>query len=126
MRMRLGANYSAADYAQAKLARHDWIARMEQALQPYDAMLMPTVPIVAPLIATLEASHDAFFDANRLLLRNPALINLLDGCAVTLPCHARGSLPVGLMVAGPTLQDAQIMAIAGAIEKAIEAAHNEL
>ena len=116
MRMRLGANYSPADYVQAKLARRDWITRMEQSLQPYDAMLLPTVPIVAPSIAALEASHDAFFEANRLLLRNPALINLLDGCAVSLPCHAHGSLPVGLMVAGPAMQDAHVMAVAAAIE----------
>lgn len=115
-RMRLGANYSAADYVQAKHARQDWITRMEQELLPYDAMLMPTVPIVAPAIAALEASHDVFFEANRLLLRNPALINLLDGCAVSIPCHAHGSLPVGLTVAGPALQDARILAIAAAIE----------
>ena len=121
MRMRLGANFSAADYAQAKQARYDWIARMEHALQPFDAMLMPTVPIVAPSIGALEASHDAFFEANRLLLRNPALINLLDGCAVSLPCQARDSLPVSLMVAGPALQDAHIMAIASAIEAAHKA-----
>lgn len=119
-RMLFGANYSANSYAQAKLARQDWIARMEQALQSFDAMLMPTVPIVAPLIADLEATHEAFFEANRLLLRNPALINLLDGCAVSLPCHAHGSLPVGLMVAGPALHDARVMAIAGAIEAAIK------
>lgn len=124
MRMQLGANYSAADYAEAKLARLDWILRMEQFLLPFDAMLMPTVPIVAPPIADLEASHDVFFNANRLLLRNPALINLLDGCAVSLPCHSRGSLPVGLMVAGPALHDAHVMAVAGAIEAAcMEAAH---
>lgn len=125
-RMQFGAGYSAADYAMAKLARQDWIARMEQALLPFDAMLMPTVPIVAPLIADLEATHEAFFEANRLLLRNPALINLLDGCAVSLPCHKRGSLPVGLMVAGPAMHDARVMAIAGAIEAALkEAAYND-
>ncbi len=119
-RMKFGANYSADDYAKAKLARQDWIARMEQTLLPYDAVLMPTVPIVAPPIADLEQTHEAFFEANRLLLRNPALINLLDGCAVSLPCHAPGSLPVGLMVAGPALHDARVMAIAGAIEAAIK------
>lgn len=124
-RMQLGAHYSAADYAQAKQARQEWIARMEQALQPFDALLMPTVPVVAPLIAELEASHEVFFNANRLLLRNPALINLLDGCAVSLPCHAQGSLPVGLMIAGPALHDARVMAIAGAIEAALQSAQTE-
>ena len=92
---------------------------MEQALAPFDALIMPTVPIVAPPMAELEASEDAFFAANNLLLRNPRAINLLDGCAVSLPCHAQGTLPVGLMVAGAAMWDGKILAVARAIEAAL-------
>ncbi len=119
-RIRLGAGMSAADYIDLHARRRDWIARMEEALSPYDAVIMPTVPLVAPAIADLESSEDAFFHANGLLLRNPSAINLLDGCAVSLPCHAPGTLPVGLMVAGPAMSDARILAVARAIERALQ------
>jgi aspartyl-tRNA(Asn)/glutamyl-tRNA(Gln) amidotransferase subunit A len=72
--------------------------------------------MVAPHIAPLLASDTVFFEANRLLLRNPSLINLLDGCAITLPCHQSGELPVGLTVAGLGMMDAKLIAIAQAIE----------
>jgi Asp-tRNA(Asn)/Glu-tRNA(Gln) amidotransferase A subunit family amidase len=90
---------------------------MEEALGPFDSLVMPTVPIVAPPIAELEASEEAFFKANGLLLRNPSTINLLDGCAVSIPCHAPGTLPAGMMVAGPAMSDRKILAVARAIER---------
>lgn len=115
-RIRLGAAISAADYIALHTARNAWIARMELLVAPYDALIMPTVPIVAPLIAELEAAEEVFFRYNTLLLRNTAAFNLLDGCAVSLPCHAPGTLPVGLMVAGPKMADARVLAVAQAIE----------
>lgn len=111
-RIRPGGDMSAADYLDCHRRRRDWIARMEAALAPFDAMLLPTVPIVAPPIAELEASDDAFFRANGLLLRNPSTINLLDGCAISLPCHAAGALPVGLMLAAPAMHDGHLLAVA--------------
>jgi hypothetical protein len=32
-----------------------------------------------------------------LLLRNTSVVNMLDGWAISLPCHEAGALPVGLM-----------------------------
>jgi Asp-tRNA(Asn)/Glu-tRNA(Gln) amidotransferase A subunit family amidase len=115
-RIRMGESMSAADYIDLHRLRREWIARMEEALGPFDSLIMPTVPIVAPPIAELEASEDAFFKANGQLLRNTSAINLLDGCAVSLPCHAPGTLPVGLMVAGPAMADRKVLAVARAIE----------
>jgi Asp-tRNA(Asn)/Glu-tRNA(Gln) amidotransferase A subunit family amidase len=118
-RIKMGAGMSAADYIDLHRRRRDWITSMEAALAPYDALIMPTVPIVAPPIADLESSEDEFFRVNGQLLRNPSTINLLDGCAVSLPCHASGTLPVGLMIAGPAMSDSRILAIARAIEHAL-------
>lgn len=120
-RIRMGAAMSAADYIDLHRKRRDWIARMERELALFDALVMPTVPIVAPPIADLEASEEVFFKANALLLRNPSTINLLDGCAISLPCHALGTLPVGLMIAGPAMSDARVLAIARAAEAALRA-----
>lgn len=121
-RIRTGATMLAADYIDLHRKRRGWIACMEEALAPFDAMIMPTVPIVAPPIADLEASEETFFKFNALLLRNPSTVNLLDGCAVSLPCHAEGTLPVGLMIAGLAMADSKVLAVARAVESALRAA----
>lgn len=118
-RIRIGASYSALDLQRLRDERKGWIAAVEATIAGFDAMLMPTTPIVAPRTDALLASDAAFFEANRLLLRNPALINLLDGCALSLPCHRSGDLPVGLMVAAPAMQDARLVAIGKLIETAL-------
>ena len=59
---------------------------------------------------------DAYATLNLLLLRNTGLINALDGCAATLPCHEAGAPPVGLMVAGMGGSDAKILAVASSLE----------
>lgn len=118
-RIRMGESMSAADYIDLYRLRREWIACVEEELGLFDALIMPTVPIVAPPIAELEASEEAFFKANGLLLRNTSAINLLDGCAVSLPCHKAGTLPVGLMIAGPAMMDHKVLAVARAVEDAL-------
>jgi Asp-tRNA(Asn)/Glu-tRNA(Gln) amidotransferase A subunit family amidase len=118
-RMRQGAGGTADELRRLRAARSEWIVQVERAMRGFDAMLMPTVPIVAPRTEALLASDEAFFEANRLLLRNPSLINLLDGCALSLPCHRPGELPVGLSVAGAAMTDARVIAIGAAIERVL-------
>jgi aspartyl-tRNA(Asn)/glutamyl-tRNA(Gln) amidotransferase subunit A len=115
-RMALGKGVSAADYLGLLDRRQAWIAQAHKTLHGFDAMLCPTVPLLAPEIAPLVQDDEAFFKANRLLLRNPAAINYLDGCAISLPCHAPGELPVGLMVSCVGGQDARLAQLALAIE----------
>jgi aspartyl-tRNA(Asn)/glutamyl-tRNA(Gln) amidotransferase subunit A len=115
-RINQGAALSAADYMHLHDARREWISHMERLLAPFDALIMPTVPIVAPLLAELEASDEVFAAYNALLLRNPSAINYLNGCAVSLPCHEHGTLPVGLTIAGPALTDRTVLAVARAAE----------
>ena len=86
-------------------------------------MLCPTVPMVAPLTEPLLKDDEAFFKVNRLLLRNPSAINYMDGCAWSLPCHAAGELPVGLMVSGLTGQDAHLARVTLALENLMNALH---
>jgi amidase/aspartyl-tRNA(Asn)/glutamyl-tRNA(Gln) amidotransferase subunit A len=121
-RIRRGEHISAADYIDLFSARKAWIAQMAQRLRGYDALLSPTVPVVAPPIAPLLANDEAFHAANALLLRNPSVVNLLDGCALSLPCHAAGELPVGLMVWGGALADDAVLDASLAIEAALASA----
>lgn len=115
-RIDLGMSVGAADYIAMQDARRDWIVRMEAAVQGFDALVCPTVPITAPAIDELLASDEAFFKANGLLLRNTFAINFLDGCAFSLPCQAPGELPVGLMLASVRGDDARLAAAALAVE----------
>ena len=115
-RMMLGKGISAQDYLELHNRRHAWIAAAEQTLHGFDAMLCPTVPMVAPLAQPLLQDDEAFFKVNRLLLRNPSAINYMDGCAWSLPCHEAGELPVGLMVSGVAGQDAHLARVVLALE----------
>ncbi len=120
-RLKQGEGVSAADYITMQQRRRGWITRVTQRLAGFDAMLCPTVPIVAPPLAELVASDDAFFKANSLLLRNTFAVNFMDGCSFTLPCHAPGTLPVGLMLSAPAMHDAALAAVALAIEALLQA-----
>jgi len=120
LRIRRGEAISAADYIDLLTERRAWIARMEAAIAGFDALLSPTLPIVAPRIGPLIGSDDAFFAANALLLRNPSLVNLLDGCALSLPCHRAGEWPVGLMIWGPRDSDDDVLGVSLAIEHALQ------
>ncbi|VTU27720.1 amidase [Variovorax sp. PBL-E5] len=117
-----GATMKAHEYIDLVHARRGWIARMERAMAPFDAMLSPTVPITAPPIAAVAPGalrDDEFFRVNALLLRNPSVVNMLDGCAISLPCHTPEELPVGLMLWHAALRDDAVLAIALQIESAL-------
>ncbi len=123
-RIQRGAAMSAADYVDLLHLRADWIGRIAQRLQCCDAVLSPTVPIVAPTIASVApgAERDgAFFRVNGLLLRNTGVVNLLDGCALSLPCHQGDDLPVGLMVWHGALHDDTVLNISMQIEQVLGA-----
>ncbi|MFV0680692.1 amidase [Ottowia sp.] len=122
-RIQAGSSMSAADYIDLQAARQHWIAQVGARIAPFDALLMPTVPTIAPPIAELQASDDAYFAANALMLRNPSFINFLDGCALSLPCHREGEAPVGLMLAAAGGRDRDLLALGAAIEVALETAH---
>jgi aspartyl-tRNA(Asn)/glutamyl-tRNA(Gln) amidotransferase subunit A len=113
-----GREQDAADYIDLLHARADFTRRVRAIASPYDALAMPTVPVLAPRVADLE-SDDAFRRINMLVLRNPSIINFLDGCAISIPCHRGGDAPVGLMLFGEHGSDRRLLSIAAAIEKVV-------
>jgi aspartyl-tRNA(Asn)/glutamyl-tRNA(Gln) amidotransferase subunit A len=113
-----GEGVSAADYIDLLQMRKSLIARANVRLVPYDAIVMPTTAITPPRIADL-ADDQAFTKANLLSLRNCTLINMIDGCAISLPCHREGDAPVGLMLAASGGSDRRIFELAAAMEDAI-------
>jgi aspartyl-tRNA(Asn)/glutamyl-tRNA(Gln) amidotransferase subunit A len=93
---------------------------VESAVRGFDALLMPTTPETAPTIAEVIASDESYFRFNGRMLRNPALVNLFDGCALSIPCHRAGDAPVGLMLAGTQGQDDHVLSLGLAIEELLK------
>jgi aspartyl-tRNA(Asn)/glutamyl-tRNA(Gln) amidotransferase subunit A len=115
-RIRPGESITAADYIQMLQQRQRFIGLIAAAASGFDAMLVPTTPDTAPTIAETSANDADYFRINSRMLRNTSLVNLFDGCALTVPCHAPGTAPVGLMIAGTQGADRRILAIGLAVE----------
>lgn len=123
-RIQRGAQMSTHEYIHLQSQRASWIARVEAALQGYDAVLSPTLPITGPCLSDVAPGSERdteFFRVNALLLRNPSTINTLDGCAISLPCHAPGELPVGLMAWHTAMHDDTILQLALLMEPVLQA-----
>jgi len=120
-RVLLGKDLSGADYVALRFLRERYQQEVGALLAPFDALIMPTAPCVAPSIAEASASEEAYFRWNARLLRNHGLINFLDGCAASLPCHEKGAAPVGLMVCGAAGADRRILAVSHAVERTLSA-----
>jgi len=113
-----GEAISAADYIDLLNMRRSFIARIEARIASYDALVMPTTANAPPKIADL-ADDKAFARENVRALRNCSLINTLDGCAISLPAHRQGEVPVGLMLAAAGGSDRRILELAAAMENII-------
>jgi len=129
LRILKGACMSAADYIDLLAARHNWMGRMNVLLAGFDAVLSPTVPMVAPPLAGLIDDDVNFFRVNGLLLRNTAVVNMLDGCAISVPCFAPATtamqLPVGLMLWQAAMHDDAILDASLQVEAALNAARGQ-
>jgi aspartyl-tRNA(Asn)/glutamyl-tRNA(Gln) amidotransferase subunit A len=113
-----GCEQEAADYIDLRNNRASFTARVAKRIRKFDAVLMPTIPITAPALSEL-ASDDAYARINGLALRNPSIVNFIDGCAISLPCHDPGTAPVGLSLFGLRNTDSQLLAAAAAVEPTV-------
>ena len=118
VRIARGEAVTAADYIELLQDRKRLIAEFDTATAGYDALILPTVPIIAPRIADLDDEH-AYNRLNMLILRNTAWGNFFDRCSISIPCHREGDAPVGLMLIGETMGDKRLFQIAAAVETAL-------
>lgn len=124
-RIARGAHMKAHEYLDLQKGRKEWIGRMTQAMQGLDVLLSPTLPITGPTISSVAPGaerDEAFFASNALLLRNTSVVNMLDGCALSLPSHRAGELPVSLMVWQGPMNDDVVLNASLAIENALNTA----
>ena len=114
-RLEAAAGLTAAELDAAAEARGHAIAAFARDASGWDVMVVPTVAVVAPLFREVE-DDAAYRRINAVLRRNTAVVNILDACAVSLPCQAAGELPVGLMLVAAHGQDLRLLAVAAAVE----------
>jgi aspartyl-tRNA(Asn)/glutamyl-tRNA(Gln) amidotransferase subunit A len=117
-RIRLGQTWTAAEYLDLIDIRAEMIATAQQRSAPFDAVIMPTTPIVACPIDEV-ADAEVWADRNRQYLRNTILSNFLDRCSLSVPCHDPGQAPVGFMLMGEAMADQRLLQIGSAVEGCI-------
>jgi aspartyl-tRNA(Asn)/glutamyl-tRNA(Gln) amidotransferase subunit A len=115
-RIERGGTIPAYDYIDMATGRRRLVQAMDARLEGLDALVLPTVPIVAPKTAEVAVA-DEFGRKNAMLLRNTSMINFFDLCAISLPLPRKGGLATGLMLVGRNGSDAKLFAIAAAVEK---------
>lgn len=113
-----------ADQAEAA---HLKIAELRRAaaarLAGFDAVLSPTTPNDPPPLARVAAEPHYYVEQNLLALRNTRLGSLLNFCALTLPTPpAQGVFPGALMIAAAGAQEARLLRLGSAIERALQEA----
>lgn len=114
-RIEMGKKVSSDDFRRMVQRRSELALAMDSTLASFDAFVLPTTPIVAPRMSEMLRS-EAFKKANRLLLRNTAIANFFDLCAISLPQPGREALPTGLMLFARAGDDRRLLAIAQEIE----------
>jgi aspartyl-tRNA(Asn)/glutamyl-tRNA(Gln) amidotransferase subunit A len=115
LRILRGHDQEAADYIDLLKRRASFIEQVSRRIRKFDAVLMPTIPITPPALSELVAD-EAYVRINGLALRNPSIVNFLDGCAISIPCHQPGAAPVGLTLFGLRNTDRHLLAVAAAVE----------
>jgi aspartyl-tRNA(Asn)/glutamyl-tRNA(Gln) amidotransferase subunit A len=115
-RIERAAALTAADYIDMVRARADLMPRMDAMMAEVDCLILPTVPVVAPLVSEV-ATPESFVTGNLRVLRNTAMVNFLDLCAISLPIPRDGGLPAGLMLVARNGADRRLFRIAAAIER---------
>jgi aspartyl-tRNA(Asn)/glutamyl-tRNA(Gln) amidotransferase subunit A len=116
-RIETGAGQSAADYIGLIAVRRDLIARITARLRNHDGMIYPTTPITPPALSAID-SDESHARLNGLCLRNPSVVNLIDGCSISLPFGAPGEAPAGIMISAPGGRDRELFRMARSAERA--------
>jgi aspartyl-tRNA(Asn)/glutamyl-tRNA(Gln) amidotransferase subunit A len=121
-RLEVGTKISATDYLWALELRGKFIQQLHLAMADagVDALVVPTIPIAAPLIGE-ESTHLNGVDhpTRALLLRNNRPANLAGVPAISVPCgFTAAGLPVGLQLIGAVTDELLLLRIAYALERA--------
>jgi aspartyl-tRNA(Asn)/glutamyl-tRNA(Gln) amidotransferase subunit A len=119
-----GRTYSAVAYLDARAFCAELHRVVDAALEDCDALVLPTLPIVAPTIGAAEIVVDPADDAavavRAIMLKHTQPFNLTGHPAISLPIAVDG-LPVGLQLVGRARDTARLLDVAAACEPLVRA-----
>jgi aspartyl-tRNA(Asn)/glutamyl-tRNA(Gln) amidotransferase subunit A len=116
-RIEAARDVSAADYLTLIRNRAALLRAMDTQLSDLDGLVLPTTPTVAPKIAEVSGSFEAFIAKNTVGARNTNIVNFFNLCAISLPLPRAVGLPVGLMLVARSGQDRKLLRMAAAVER---------
>jgi aspartyl-tRNA(Asn)/glutamyl-tRNA(Gln) amidotransferase subunit A len=118
-RMKAGGAIPAYEYYEGLQFLQDVRKRVSRTSSRYDALAFPTIAVTAPEIARFTETEEGRTDFFVVVIRNASIANLLERCALSVPCHEKGAAPVGLTLMGERMADKKILAIGRAVEKIV-------
>jgi aspartyl-tRNA(Asn)/glutamyl-tRNA(Gln) amidotransferase subunit A len=119
-RVKLGEKTSMSDYIAILAARERMIAELRTVVAQDEVLVSPTLPLVAPHVAPLEADDDLFVKINGRVLRNTLIGNFFDWCGVSIPCGTGDAgMPVGLLLSGLPNADEHLLSVALATDSVV-------
>jgi len=116
----LHRNYHGRYHSKAQNLRVLLRQAYEQALQRFDALVMPTIPFTATPIPPADAPLDVAIDTALNMQANTCPFDVSGNPAFTVPCGLVNGLPVGLMLVGRHFEEATLFRLAAAIESNID------
>jgi aspartyl-tRNA(Asn)/glutamyl-tRNA(Gln) amidotransferase subunit A len=116
-RLLAGGKLSGPDYYDVLQFKQSLTERAGRITAGYDAIIMPTIPVIAPPIDQFKGSAEAERDPHIIVIRNTSIGNLLDRCSLTVPCHDAGAAPVGFMLTGENMADKRLLGIGLSVDR---------
>jgi aspartyl-tRNA(Asn)/glutamyl-tRNA(Gln) amidotransferase subunit A len=119
MRIAPGLSFTAEAFCALRMRFADVARAAHAAMRDVDALITPTCPrVAAPIDEYRDAEQAAAWSRTTLRLTRPG--NLFGMCGVSLPiARPTGALPVGLQILGRGGEDAEVLAVAEAIEAVV-------
>ena len=120
-RIMAGEKVTADEYQGKKADLHELRRKAARIFDDVDLILTPTVPVLPPVIADLQAHPEQLRPAEIVMLRNTRPFNVLGLPSISIPCgFSKGGLPIGLQITGPAHEDAAVLRFAHAFQQATD------
>jgi aspartyl-tRNA(Asn)/glutamyl-tRNA(Gln) amidotransferase subunit A len=122
LRLELARYVLAEDYVRALAGRDVLVREVDAALSGHDALVLPSLPIPAPIIGANSVEVGNKKESVRaLMLRQTQLFNLSGHPAMSIPCGAtRSGLPIGLQIVGGRFHTETLLKVAVSVERALQ------
>ncbi len=111
------SEYHGRYYAKAQNLARTLTKAYDDALQQYDVLVMPTLPLKATKIPAPDCDKGEYLGRALEMIPNTAPFNVTGHPAMNVPCGKSEGLPVGMMIIGRYGEDDTVLRVAQAFEQ---------